>query len=78
MPRTIRRLFAIAAVASLTLAQLPVASRADESAPPTEDGPRKVVKYLTCATALAFSPNMSTAIAAFMACAKMFTEEIPA
>ena len=64
-------------MAALALTQLSGVSRADESPPPTEEGPKTVVKYLTCATALAFAPNISTAIAAFMACAKMFTDEIP-
>ena len=77
MPRNSSRLLVIAALAALALAQLPGPSRADE-APPAEEGPKTVVKYLTCATALAFAPNISTAIAAFMACAKMFTEEMPA
>jgi hypothetical protein len=78
LPKSIRRSFAIAAIAALALAQSPGASRADDAGPPTEEGPKTVVKYLSCATALAFAFNMSTAVAAFMACAKMFTDEMPA
>ena len=77
MPRKTSRLLLIAAVACLALTQSPGASRADDAQPPVEEGPKKVVKYLSCAAGLGFAPNLATAISAFFMCAQMFTEEIP-
>lgn len=77
LPGKVSRLLLVAAVASLALAQLPGASRADEAAPPAGDGPKKLVKYIACASAIGFAPTIPTAIAAFMTCAQMFTEEMP-
>ena len=78
LPGKVSRLLLVAAVASLALAQLPGASRAEDAPPPTGEGPRKLVKYMACATAIGFAPTVPTAIAAFFTCAQMFTEEIPA
>jgi hypothetical protein len=76
LPNRLSRLLVVAAIAGLALVQLPAASRADDSAPPAEEGPRTVVKYVTCAGSLALANNLYTAFVAFMMCAKMFTEEM--
>jgi hypothetical protein len=70
-------LLLVAAVAALVLTQMPGASRADEAWPPAEEGPKNVVRYMTCATTLGLAPTVFTAISAFFMCAKMFTEEMP-
>ena len=76
MPKSIRRLLAVAALASLAIAPLAAVAHADDSVPPTAEGPKTVVKYVTCAGTLGLAPNVSIAFAAFMLCVKMFVDEV--
>lgn len=73
--RTRRASRAAALIAGLTLASLAGAARAGEAIPPAEEGPKTVVKYLTCAGGLALAPTPFAAYAAFMVCVKTFLDE---
>lgn len=74
MPKSIRLPLAIAALAALALA-LPAASRADDAAPPADDGPKTVVKYAACAGGLALASDFVSAYGAIMYCVKTFLDE---
>lgn len=76
MPKSLRRPLAASLLALLALAAPGAVARADGDAPPADEGVRTVIKYASCAGGLAFAPNVGTAFAAFMACAKMLMDEI--
>lgn len=71
---SVRRLAAAVLVAS-ALTAAAVVARAGEG-PEVSDGPKTVVKYVTCASGLAFAPAPHVAIAAFLYCAKTFLEAV--
>lgn len=74
MPKPIRRLFAVAALAALAAVTAAAPGRADEL-PPAEDGPRTVIKYSACAAGLAFSTDFASAYGAIAYCLKAFLDE---
>ena len=75
MPKSIRRLFAAAALAALALALPVAAARADDAVPPAEEGPKTVLKYAACAGGLAFATDPGSAFAAILYCVKTFLDE---
>jgi len=74
MPKPIRRLFAVAALAALAAAPPTAPARADEL-PPAGDGPKTVLKYAACSAGLAFATDFASAYGAIAYCVMTFLDE---
>jgi hypothetical protein len=77
MPKSFRRLAAVAALAVLVLALPAAGARADELDSDAPEGPKLAAKYTGCALGLAFAPELGTALVAFLNCIKCFLDEFP-
>lgn len=77
MTKFLRRLAVVTALAALALAVPAAGARADESGPAGDEGPKTVARYVSCAAGLAGAFNVSSGVVAFMACVKIFFDELP-
>lgn len=75
MLKHIRQSLAAAALVAFALALPAPAARADDAAPPADDGPKTVVKYVACAGGLALANDFVSAYGAIMYCVKTFLDE---
>jgi hypothetical protein len=77
MPKSLRRLAAVAALAAHALALPAAGARADEVGPDIQDGPKLAAKYSGCALSLAIAGDPASALVAFLSCVKFFFDEFP-
>ena len=62
---------------ALALAAPLRAAIADDLDPPTVDGPKRVMRYLSCAGALASSITVPQVVGAILICIRVFLDELP-